>query len=143
VNKVLEDENSLSIRAIFYSVMVICPSNDCKNLHTFMLGVIPLIVCMVKFVLGPDTEWEAERIADVISYELKKYYGFRNYVFFENPETGEYIGLSFWDNGERDLIPHQKVYSLLREMEGSKYQWEPSIEIFNVYVPRGIRESGK
>lgn len=108
-----------------------------------MVGVIPLIVCMVKFVLGPDTEWEAERIADVICYELKKYYGYQGYMFFKDPETGEYISLSFWDDIEKHHVPHERVYNLLLEMMGDGYEWQPCAEIFDVYVPRGIRESKK
>lgn len=100
-----------------------------------------MVACVVKIVLGPDTQWEIERIADIFTSLLKDYKarGFRYASYLFEYDTGEYQGIAYWD-APRDyvesLIP--EFIPLLREMTKHHCQWEPSVELYSVYEPRVV-----
>jgi hypothetical protein len=100
-----------------------------------------MVACVVKVVLLPDTEWEAERIADIMFALLRKYeaQGFCGVSYLFEYETGEYMGISYWNATKayvESVLPH--FIPLLREMVKHSWQWEPSVEMYDVYEPRII-----
>lgn len=95
-----------------------------------------MVVSTVKFILGPDRQWEAERIADFVNYSLKKCKGFIDYKFFVENETGEYISIAYWETRDEALDAYCQVHPRALEMIGSDYQCLPYLQIFEVYKPR-------
>jgi hypothetical protein len=100
-----------------------------------------MVACVVKIVLGPDTGWEVQRIANIMTSLLKTYEsaGFRSVQYLFNYETGEYQGTACWDATKEfveSILP--AFIPLLRKMIQHHCQWEPSVELFDVYVPKSF-----
>lgn len=93
---------------------------------------------VVKFVLKPDTEWEADRMADVIYTLLRQQHGFQGASFLADYENSEYKWISYWATEEDFVQSYQKVFPTLIEMIGYNCQWEPTTQRFEVYVPKLI-----
>jgi hypothetical protein len=89
----------------------------------------------IRFTLGPDTEWEAQHMANVMFMYLKQQPGFIQATFLMDYESGEYNWISFWDNQDCAKASHSNLYPKLLEMIGDKFQWEPSLQFFEVYSP--------
>lgn len=87
----------------------------------------------VKFVLGPDTQWESERIADVFAGLLRNQPGCHSFVFLGNYETGEYEWVVFWNSPQHAIRAYEQRYEQLCEMLGDRIQWEPAISLYQVY----------
>ncbi len=91
---------------------------------------------IVKFVLGPNRLWEAQRIADVIASFARTQPGYLGFQLLANAETGEYQTVSFWAT-ESDWVDSLKVLiPYFSDMIGDDFQWEPSVEMFQVYDPK-------
>lgn len=91
---------------------------------------------MVKFVLGLDTTWEAERMADITFWKLKSQPGFMRFECLQDYENGEYKWISYWAS-EKDLSrSFHEVYPWFKEMIGNSFQWEPSVQVFEVYAAK-------
>ena len=50
---------------------------------------------VVKFVLNPDSEWEANRMADVIYTLLQQQPGFQGASFLADYENSDYKWISY------------------------------------------------
>ncbi|MCL6516370.1 hypothetical protein [Alicyclobacillus sp.] len=91
---------------------------------------------VIRLALGPNTEWEAQRIADVFASVLPKQPGFRGVTFLANYRDGEYCSISYWDTEQQLLDALARVRPLLTDMVGSGYLWPPTVELFEVYEPK-------
>jgi hypothetical protein len=99
-----------------------------------------MVACVVKVVLGPDTQWEIEKLADIFNALFQKHRtpGFQGFTFLFAYETGEYLGVSYFDTKEHALAAVQKYAPLFGEMVKHGYQWKPTVELFEVYEPKPI-----
>ncbi|KPV42721.1 antibiotic biosynthesis monooxygenase family protein [Alicyclobacillus ferrooxydans] len=91
---------------------------------------------VTKVVLGPDTQWEAERIADLFSILLKEQKGFRGITYLADYDNGEYKSVSFWETEEDLMTSLANIRPILMDAVGSKYQWDPSFQVYKVYEPK-------
>jgi hypothetical protein len=89
----------------------------------------------VKFVLGPDREWEANRMADVTKMYLSGVDGFRGITFLADYHNGEYLWISFWDSRESAEASFQIAHAKFLELIGDSFQWPPGVQLFEVYEP--------
>ncbi len=86
--------------------------------------------------IGPDSQWEAERIADLFLTFLNQQKGFRGIKYLADYDNGEYASISFWET-EADLVASlEVVHPKLQDLVGSRFQWEPSYQVFKVYEPK-------
>lgn len=91
---------------------------------------------VIRFVLGPDTEWEVKRMADIAYLRAKTAQGFKGGACLHAYDTGEYEWISYWDTMETLEKSLQELYPLFKETVGDRFQWEPSVQIFTCYVPQ-------
>jgi hypothetical protein len=100
-----------------------------------------VVACVVKVELLPDREWEVERLADIMYALLRNYeaQGFCGVSYLFEYDTGEYLGIAYW-NATKAYVESilLQFIPVLREMVKYSWQWEPSVEIFEVYEPRII-----
>lgn len=103
--------------------------------------MVRLYARVVKFVLNPDSEWEANRMADVIYTLLQQQPGFQGASFLADYENSDYKWISYWETEEDLLQSQKKVFPVLLDMVGYSCQWEPSVQMYEVYEPRRIPQS--
>ncbi|WDL96043.1 hypothetical protein [Alicyclobacillus sp. ALC3] len=87
----------------------------------------------IRFVLGPDTQWESEHIADVVAGMLSNQRGCESFVFLGDYEIGEYEWIVFWNSREDAAVAYEQRYSQFCAMIGDGFQWRPAIQLFQVY----------
>lgn len=87
----------------------------------------------IKFVLGPDTQWESQRIADVVAGMLRKQPGCKSFVFMGDYDTGEYEWIVFWDTAGHAAAAYEQRYEEFCGMIGDGFQWRPAIQLYQVY----------
>lgn len=109
--------------------------------HVEWMKVVQVYAHVVKFVLEPDTEWEANCMADVIYTFLQQQQGYQGASFLADYDNSEYKWISYWATEEDFLLAHKNVFPILLEMIGYNCQWEPSVQVFEVYEPRLISKS--
>ena len=93
---------------------------------------------VLKAVLGPNKAWEAERIVDVLAAVQGQYEGFVGVRLLANYEDGEYVSISFWKTKEDAVQAYQAIRNQLELMIGNSFQWEPTAEYFDVYIPKQL-----
>lgn len=93
---------------------------------------------MARMTLGLDTEWEAQRMADICNAYLKQMPGFHNTIYLGQYDVGEYLGISVWETELAAREALTSVRPLFEEMVGDSYQWAPCYHIFEVYQPRDV-----
>lgn len=93
---------------------------------------------VIKVVLGAETGWEAQRIVDVLASVQRKFAGFINVKLLADYENGDYVSISFWETKENAMAAYQSIRNQLKQMIGDSFQWEPSVEYFEVYTPKEI-----
>lgn len=91
---------------------------------------------IIHFVLGPDTQWESEHIADILTFELKKQPGFQGISCLNNYDIGEYKWIVYWNSETDGSLAYKSLYPSLIHMVGDKFQWEPCLQGFDVYTPK-------
>lgn len=97
-----------------------------------------MIVRIVKFVLGPDRQWEAERMADVIAAINRNQPGFQEFHFFADHDAGEYQTSSFWATKQDWDDSFKVVWPYYENLVGDHFQWGPTVQMYEVYEPRLI-----
>lgn len=98
--------------------------------RTFMYARI------IKFVLGPNRLWEAERMADVIASFAQTQRGYLGFQLLSNVDTGEFQTISFWASKSDWLDSLEVIAPYFSHMIGDDFQWKPSVEMFEVYDPK-------
>lgn len=91
---------------------------------------------VIRFVLGPDTEWEADRMADAISLLVKQQRGFKGMQFFHDYQNGEYQWVTLWETQQDWEASYQNVIDAKRAMIGDKFQWQIAVQMYHVYEPK-------
>lgn len=91
---------------------------------------------MTKFVLGVDTKREADKMAMAMIKISEKWPGYIKATVLADYANGEYTWISYWDTKEDCYDSSQPFLTLLRDILGHKFQWEPAIQIFEVHEPR-------
>lgn len=61
---------------------------------------------------------------------------FGGVTFLFNDEIGEYGGIGYWSSKERALAAVQTYLPQLRKMLEYSAQWEPVVQVFDVYQPK-------
>ncbi|MFB5188706.1 hypothetical protein [Alicyclobacillus fastidiosus] len=98
-----------------------------------------MVAVVVKFVLGENTRWEAERIADVFTALLKKHSGpFHHVDYLGEYELGEYMGIVYWETREGAEESIGAFLPFLKEMVEYNSQYPITLELFDVYTPKEI-----
>lgn len=92
-----------------------------------------------KFVLGPDSKWEAEHIANIIYLKSRVQPGFVDFVFLAEYDLGEYQLISYWETEADWHSSYQVTWPELKRLIGDKYQWEPVVEKYQVYQPQPVQ----
>lgn len=87
---------------------------------------------VIRFVLGLDTQWEADRMADIMSTEAQKLQGCSELHFFSNYDDGEYMWISIWETEEDREESIKHLRPKFQELLGDN--WD-GIEMFQVYGP--------
>lgn len=93
----------------------------------------------IRFVLGPDTQWESERMADVVAGMLRNQGGCESFFFLGDYATGEYEWIVLWDSPENAARAHEERYKQFCDMIGDGFQWRPAIQLFQVYEAKATR----
>ncbi|MFD1677017.1 hypothetical protein [Alicyclobacillus fodiniaquatilis] len=74
-------------------------------------------------------------MANVAMTWLSKQKGFVKADFLTDYETGEYQWITFWDTFEAQMI-YKNEFPNFRYLLGDKFQWQASLQIFEVYEPK-------
>lgn len=95
-----------------------------------------MYVRVIRFVLGPDRQWEAEHIADVIATMTLNQPGCMGYKFYADHHTGEYESTSYWDTLENWEVSFKVMWPEFVNMIGDHFQWRPIVQMFEEYTPK-------
>lgn len=103
-------------------------------------GGIVMYARTVRFVLGPETKWEAEHIANVLNLLLQRQPGYVRATYLMDYEVGEYVWTVFWKTKDDIERSYEHLYPEFKKMIGDQFQWGPVIQVFEVYTPTDYME---
>jgi heme-degrading monooxygenase HmoA len=93
---------------------------------------------VIKAVFGPDSAWEVQHIVNVLAAKSKQMNGFIDVALLADYENGEYESISWWETRDDAFLSYKAIADQLKEMVGDNIQWEPTVQIFEVYRPKSI-----
>lgn len=91
---------------------------------------------VMRFVLGPDTEWEAQHMAAAISRIVEQQPGFCGIQFFHDYENGDYQWITYWATEEDWHRSYSNLIDAKRAMIGDRYLWDIAVQMYEVYTPK-------
>ncbi|MFD1673820.1 hypothetical protein [Alicyclobacillus fodiniaquatilis] len=98
-----------------------------------------MVAVVVKFVMGENSRWEAERIADIFTALLKQQgWPFHHVDYLGEYELGEYMGIVYWKTRDAAEESIRTFLPLLKEMVHYNSQYPITLELFDVYIPKEI-----
>ncbi len=94
---------------------------------------------VTKFVLGPDTQWEADRMADLANLLLSDMQGFQGILCLSQYDIGEYQWTVFWETKEQADKAFEKTYPMFLDGLGDNLVFDrPIIQMYKVYDVKKI-----
>jgi hypothetical protein len=95
---------------------------------------------VIKFVLGPDTQWEADRMCDLAHIFLAQISGFGGIQCLSEYDTGEYQWIVLWKTKEQAIKAHETAYPVFLDVLGDHLEFDrPVIQMFQVYEAKTNR----
>jgi heme-degrading monooxygenase HmoA len=89
---------------------------------------------VIRFVLGPDTQWEADRMSDFAHIYLNRFPGFKGIQCLSEYDIGEYQWIVFWETKDEAAKAFATTYPLFLEALGDNLAFDrPIIQMFQVY----------
>lgn len=95
-----------------------------------------MYVRVIRFVLGPDRQWEAEHIADVLATLTYNQTGCMGFNFYADHHNGEYQTVSYWDTREHWESSFKVMWPVFTSLIGDNFQWSPIVQMFEEYEPK-------
>ena len=92
---------------------------------------------LVMFTLGPGMRTEAEQMADKFNALHKDIKGFRSATFIGDYANGNFGSLTIWDSPGNLQAAGDILRPKLQEALSGIARGEPSVQIFEVYEPKG------
>lgn len=92
---------------------------------------------LVLFPLGLGMRTEAEQMADEFNLLHKGIKGFKSATFLGDDSNGNYGSLSIWETPEDLQAASEILRPKLQEALSGIAKGEPTVQIFEVYEPKG------
>ena len=92
---------------------------------------------LVMFTLGPGMRSTADKLADQFASAHKTLKGFKNSTFIGDDTVGDYGALTLWETPEDLQAAGDILRPKLQEALSGIAKGEPTVQIFEVYDPKG------
>ena len=103
-------------------------------MHQQVRMTVNMYARVTRFVLGPDTQWEADRMSDYAQVFLSQIPGFKGIQCLSEYDTGEYQWIVFWETKESAAEAYKLTYPLFLEALGDNLEFDrPIVQMFQVY----------
>lgn len=91
----------------------------------------------VRFVIEPDSQWEADHMAQVVLRSVRDEEGFVELILFGEYETGDYEWIVLWETRQQALEALHAWSEPFMNLLGDYGQWNPpSFYLYQVHTIR-------
>ena len=85
------------------------------------------------FVLEPNSQWDADHMAEVVLWSIQDLEGFVKFTFLGEHETGDYQWIALWETREQAVQALKQWYEPFMKLLGDYGKWnKPYARLYQV-----------